>query len=110
MRRPPPGTYVEIATADERFRAFIPAAMPPVPPIVWSPALRRRFDDALVALGRLDALSVHLPNASLLLHSFVRKEAVLSSQIEGTQSSLADLLPYEVDEHRGGRAQLGGVP
>jgi Fic family protein len=101
MRRPPPGTYLEIAAADERFRAFVPAALPPVPPIVWSPALRRRFDDALVALGRLDALSEHLPNASLLLYSFVRKEAVLSSQIEGTQSSLADLLLYEVDEQPG---------
>ncbi len=75
--------------------------MPPEPPVAWSPALRRRFDDALLALGRLDALSTHLPNASLLLYSFVRKEAVLSSQIEGTQSSLADLLLYEIDEQPG---------
>jgi Fic family protein len=58
-------------------------------------------DEALVALGRLDALTAHLPNASLLLYSFVRKEAVLSSQIEGTQSSLADLLLYEIDEEPG---------
>lgn len=101
MRRSPPGIYVEMATAGERFRAFVPAALPPDPPIVWSSALRRRFDDALVALGRLDALSAHLPNASLVLYSFVRKEAVLSSQIEGTQSSLADLLLYEIDEQPG---------
>ena len=101
MRRPPPGTYVEVATAGERFRAFVPAALPPEPPVTWSSGLRRRFDDALVALGRLDALSAHLPNASLLLYSFVRKEAVLSSQIEGTQSSLADLLLYEIDEQPG---------
>lgn len=101
MRRPPPGTYVEVATAGERFKAFVPAPLPPDPPIAWSPALRRRFDDALLALGRLDALTAHLPNASLLLYSFVRKEAVLSSQIEGTQSSLADLLLYEVDEQPG---------
>jgi Fic family protein len=101
MRRPAPGTYVQLATAGERFRAFLPAPLPPNPPIVWSPALRRRFDDALVALGRLDALAAHLPNASLLLYSFVRKEAVLSSQIEGTQSSLADLLLYEIDEQPG---------
>lgn len=67
----------------------------------WSPALRRRFDDALLALGRLDALTTHLPNAALLLYSFVRKEAVLSSQIEGTQSSLADLLLFEIDEQPG---------
>ncbi|CBE68943.1 MAG: hypothetical protein F9K13_11060 [Candidatus Methylomirabilis oxygeniifera] len=72
MRRSPPGIYVEMATAGERFRAFVPAALPPDPPIVWSSALRRRFDDALVALGRLDALSAHLPNASLVLYSFVR--------------------------------------
>jgi Fic family protein len=69
--------------------------------VEWSPALRRRFDDALLALGRLDALTTHLPNAALLLYSYVRKEAVLSSQIEGTQSSLADLLLYEIDERPG---------
>lgn len=101
MRRPPPGTYVEVAAAGERFRAFVPTALPPEPPIDWSPALRRRFDEALLALGRLDALSAHLPNAALVLYSFVRKEAVLSSQIEGTQSSLADLLLYEVDAQPG---------
>ncbi len=101
MQRTPPGTYAEVATAGERFRAFVPAPLPPDPPIVWSPTLRRCFDDALVALGRLDALSAHLPNASLLLYSYVRKEAVLSSQIEGTQSSLADLLLYEIDEQPG---------
>ncbi|MBL8529312.1 MAG: Fic family protein [Burkholderiales bacterium] len=101
MRRPPPGSYVEVASAGERFRAFVPAPLPPAPPLAWSPALRRRFDDALVALGRLDAHSAHLPNGSLLLYSFVRKEAVLSSQIEGTQSSLADLLLYEIDEQPG---------
>ncbi len=101
MRRPPPGQYVEVATAGERFKAYVPTPLPPAPPIDWSPALRRRFDEALLALGRLDALTAHLPNASLLLYSFVRKEAVLSSQIEGTQSSLPDLLLYEIDEQPG---------
>ncbi len=61
----------------------------------------RRFDVALLALGRLDAVTALLPNAALLLYSFVRKEAVLSSQIEGTQSSLADLLLFEIDEQPG---------
>ncbi|MDR4468787.1 MAG: Fic family protein [Nitrospira sp.] len=63
--------------------------------------MRRRFDDALVALGRLDAVTALLPNADLLLYNFVRKEAVLSSQIEGTQSSLADLLLFEIDKEPG---------
>ncbi len=101
MRRRTTGQYRTVSTASERFRAFIPTPLPPNPPLVWSPALRRRFDDALLALGRLDAVTSLLPNASLLLYSFVRKEAVLSSQIEGTQSSLADLLLYEIDEQPG---------
>ena len=101
MNRPAPGKYVKVPAAHEPFEAFVPAPLPPDPPLVWSPALRRRFDDALLALGRLDAITAHLPNASLLLYSFVRKEAVLSSQIEGTQSSLADLLLYEIDEQPG---------
>ena len=101
MHRPPPGQYVTLSTADEPYQAFVPAALPPQPPLAWTPALRRRFDDALVALGRLDAITALLPNAALLLYSFVRKEAVLSSQIEGTQSSLADLLLFEIDEQPG---------
>lgn len=101
MRRRATGQYRTISAASERFKAFVPAPLPPKPPVVWSPALRRRFDDALLALGRLDAVTALLPNASLLLYSFVRKEAVLSSQIEGTQSSLADLLLYEIDEQPG---------
>jgi Fic family protein len=101
MRRPPPGKYITVSTAGEPFRAFVPTPLPPKPQIDWTPALRRRFDDALLALGRLDAITSLLPNASLLLYSFVRKEAVLSSQIEGTQSSLADLLLYEIDEQPG---------
>ncbi|HUF80258.1 MAG TPA: Fic family protein [Burkholderiales bacterium] len=101
MKRSPPGRYVEVTTASEPFQAFVPAPLPPDPPLAWSTALRRRFDDALLALGRLDAITAHLPNAALLLYSFVRKEAVLSSQIEGTQSSLSDLMLYEIDERPG---------
>jgi Fic family protein len=101
MHRPAPGRYVTVTTASEPFQAFIPGPLPPEPPVVWSAALRRRFDAALLAVGRLDAVTALLPNAAVLLYSFVRKEAVLSSQIEGTQSSLADLLLYEVDEQPG---------
>jgi Fic family protein len=101
MKRPPQGRYVEVATAGEAFRAFVPAPLPPTPPIDWTPRLRARFDAALVALGRLDAVTDLLPNASLILYGFVRKEAVLSSMIEGTQSSLADLMLFELDEQPG---------
>jgi Fic family protein len=101
MHRSPPGRYVKVTTAGEPFRAFIPKPLPPQPPVAWSASLRRRFDDALFALGRLDAVTALLPNAALLLYSFVRKEAVLSSQIEGTQSSLADLMLFEIDEQPG---------
>jgi Fic family protein len=101
MHRPLPGRYVKVRSPEESFQAFVPAPLPPQPPVEWSPALRRRFDDALVALGRLDAVTALLPNADLLLYSFVRKEAVLSSQIEGTQSSLADLLLFEIHEEPG---------
>jgi hypothetical protein len=76
MQRPVPGRTVKVATASEPFQAFVPDPLPPKPPIVWSAALRRRFDDALLALGRLDALTAHLPNVGLLLYSFVRKEPV----------------------------------
>ncbi len=101
MQRRLQGHYETVTTGDERFSAFVPAPLPPTPPLAWSPALRRRFDDALLALGRLDAITALLPDASLVLYSFIRKEAVLSSQIEGTQSSLADLMLYEIDEQPG---------
>jgi len=101
MKRPAPGRYVTVSTAGEPFKAFVPNPLPPQPPIEWSAKLRHRFDEAHLALGRLDAVTAHLPNAALLLYSFVRKEAVLSSQIEGTQSSLSDLLLYEIAEQPG---------
>jgi Fic family protein len=101
MKRALQGRYLKIATAGEAFKAFVPAPLPPQPPIDWNPSLRGRFDAALVALGRLDAVTDLLPNAGLLLYSFVRKEAVLSSMIEGTQSSLADLMLFELDEQPG---------
>ena len=101
MKRSLQGRYTKVAAAGEAFKAFVPAPLPPKPPVEWTPTLRARFDAALVALGRLDAVTDLLPNVSLLLYSFVRKEAVLSSMIEGTQSSLADLMLYELDEQPG---------
>ncbi len=95
------GHYITIPAADEPFKAFVPVPLPPRPALEWSTLMRDRFDSALVTLGRLDAITDMLPNANLLLYSFVRKEAVLSSMIEGTQSSLADLMLYELDESPG---------
>jgi Fic family protein len=95
----PPGTWVTVSTAGpERFRAFVPA---PLPPRLDVPALSRPFDTALLALGRLDGISAFLPDPDVFLYTYVRKEAVLSSQIEGTQSSLSDLLLAELDEAPG---------
>jgi Fic family protein len=101
MKRPTQGRYVQVASPGEAFPAFVPVPLPPRPPIDWTPRLRALFDGALLALGRLDAVTDLLPNAALLLYSFVRKEAVLSSMIEGTQSSLADLLLFEQHEQPG---------
>lgn len=101
MKRTLQGRYVKVASAGEGFEAFVPAPLPPRPAIDWTPQLRNRYDEALLALGRLDAVTDLLPNAALLLYSFVRKEAVLSSMIEGTQSSLADLMLFELDEQPG---------
>ncbi|KGO33405.1 cell division protein Fic [Desulfobulbus sp. Tol-SR] len=97
MRRDPQGRYVTISTVGEKVQAFIPAPLPPSPSIDWTPELRKKFDEALLALGRLDSVSTLLPDTSLFLYMYVRKEAVLSSMIEGTQSSLSDLMLYELD-------------
>lgn len=79
----------------------MPAPLPPNPPIVWTPELQGKFDQALLALGRLDSVSTLLPDTALFLYMYVRQEAVLSSMIEGTQSSLSDLLIYELDQEPG---------
>jgi Fic family protein len=71
------------------------------------PKLHSKFDQALLALGRLDIISTFLPDISLFLYMYVRKEAVLSSMIEGTQSSLSDLLLFELDLEPG--VPLDGV-
>ena len=97
MRRKSQGRYVTISTAGEKARAFIPAPLPPDPAIEWSSDLRSKFDQAHLALGRLDSISTFLPEISVFLYMYVRKEAVLSSMIEGTQSSISDLLLFELD-------------
>ncbi len=90
-----------LSKVGEVARAFVPAPLPPDPPIDWTPSLRSKFDQALLALGRLDSVSTLLPDTSLFLYMYVRKEAVLSSMIEGTQSSISDLLLFELDQEPG---------
>jgi Fic family protein len=88
---------MSIAGSDE-VRAFVPAPLPPIPPLELIGPVRAALDQALLALGRLDGAAAALPDAHLLLYTYVRKEAVLSSQIEGTQSTLDDLLTHELGE------------
>ncbi len=101
MKRPPTGQYVTTAVVGEKVRAFVPDPLPPTPPLDLGHELRDRLDRAHIALGRLDGVSGILPDTHLFLYAYVRKEAVLSSQIEGTQSSLSDLLLFELDEAPG---------
>jgi Fic family protein len=101
MKRDLQGQYVTISTVGEEAQAFVPDPLPPNPSIDWMPSLRSKFDQALLALGRLDSISTFLPDISLFLYMYVRKEAVLSSMIEGTQSSLSDLLLFELDMEPG---------
>ncbi len=77
------------------YAAFIPAPLPPAPPVAVAGPLLCQLDDATLALGRLDGVTTTLPNPDLFVGMYVRQEAVLSSQIEGTQSSLADVLEFE---------------
>jgi len=86
------GTYIRQATG---YKAFIPKALPPDPPIKMDPEMQNLLSEADRALGRLDGSIQTLPNPDLFVFMYVRKEAVLSSQIEGTQASLNDLLVAE---------------
>lgn len=95
------GVYVEAYIQSLKTRAFIPHPLPPRPPIDWSAGLSQRRDEANQCIGRLDGVAQILPEKSLFLYQYVRKEAVLSSQIEGTQSSLRDLLMFELNEAPG---------
>jgi Fic family protein len=101
MERGLQGKYITIATAGETAKAYVPAPLPPKPDIDWTPALRQQFEQAHLALGRLDSIASLLPDTDLFLYMYVRKEAVLSSMIEGTQSSLSDLLMYELHQQTG---------
>ncbi|MFY9656616.1 MAG: Fic/DOC family N-terminal domain-containing protein, partial [Methylocystis sp.] len=94
------GRYVDTPAGGEIVRAFVPPPLPPKPEIALLPLLDR-LSAAERALGRLDGAAVLLPRQELFLYMYVRKEAVLSSQIEGTQSTLADLLRFETEAQSG---------
>lgn len=94
------GTYVDSLVADEVVRAYVPPPLPPVPALELGP-LYVLMEKANRALGRLDSIASILPDTDLFLYMYVRKEALLSSQIEGTQSSLSDLLLFESDDEPG---------
>ncbi|WGR98230.1 Fic family protein [Bradyrhizobium sp. ISRA443] len=91
------GTFIESAVGGETVRAFLPPPLPPKPPIDLV-KLVDLLDRATAALGRLDGVTTVLPAPPLFIYMYVQKEALLSSQIEGTQSSLSDLLLFEADE------------
>ncbi len=100
MQRGETGRYEAATVGGETVRAFVPSRLPPEPALELS-SLQGPLERALLALGGVDALSTLLPDTHLFLYRYVRKEAVLSSQIEGTQSSLSDLLLFEMDEAPG---------
>jgi Fic family protein len=91
------GEFVAAQTGPNGYAAFRPRPLPPDPPLRLDTASQRLLDQANQALGRLDGITMLLPDPDTLLYTYIRKEAVLSSQIEGTQSSLSDLLLFEAD-------------
>ena len=103
MKRGLTGTYESTSVGGETVNAFIPGPLPPDPPVQLDGPIHPLLERTLLALGRLDSVSTLLPGTGLFLYSYVRKEAVLSSQIEGTLSSLSDLLLFEME-------QVPGVP
>src|SRR5437667_79292 len=103
MNRGLQGRLITQGSNPEPFKSFVPKPLPPVPALEFHPDLLDLMEKANLALGRLDGLALLLPDLSLFLYFYIRKEAVLSSQIEGTQSSLSDLLLFE-------SKSLPGVP
>src|SRR6266404_7799480 len=91
------------------YRAFIPHNVPPAPPIEFDDELMELLSQADRGIGRLDGCAETLPNSDLFVFMYIRKEAVLSSQIEGTQASLLDVLEYEAASRDGQSHDVGDV-
>ena len=98
MKRLEIGIYSTTTVGGENVRAYVPHPLPPAPPLDLTGHRQRLLERATLAVGRLDSVSALLPDPHLFLYAYVRREAVLSSQIEGTQSSLSDLLLFELEE------------
>jgi cell filamentation protein, protein adenylyltransferase len=94
------GRYITTNMGGEKVRAYLPPPLPPEPPLQLE-SLYGLMEEANRALGRLDGIASILPDTPLFLYMYIRKEALLSSQIEGTQSSLSDLLLFESEETPG---------
>ncbi len=92
------GRHITTSTGGEKVKAYLPPDLPPYPPLEFSEYLLRLMEATSQALGRLDGASLMLPNIDLFTYMFLRKEALVSSQIEGTQSSFADLMLYESEQ------------
>ncbi|RMH08363.1 MAG: Fic family protein [Nitrospirae bacterium] len=101
MERGLTGRYHVSTVLGEQVRAFIPHPLPADPPLQWTGKRRKLLEAATLALGRLDSIALLLPDPHLFLYAYVRREAVLSSQIEGTQSSLAQLMLFELEQAPG---------
>lgn len=101
MKRGIQGHYATVSTVGETVKAFVPNPLPLIPSLELSGSLQKKLTDASHVLGKLDAAAELLPDVGLFLYMFIRKEAVLSSMIEGTQSSLSDLLLFELEEKPG---------
>jgi Fic family protein len=106
MKRGSTGTYEVTTAGAEPVRAFVPHPLPPAPPVDLTNARQRLLERATLALGRLDSITLLLPNTNIFLYGYIRREAVLSSQIEGTQSSLAGLLLLEQKYAQGSHSMM----
>jgi len=95
------GQLVRIGGGEEAYQAFVPVPLPPDPPLKLTAADHDLIERANRALGKLDGMTSLLPDTSLFIYAYIRKEALVSSQIEGTQSSFSDLLLYESDQAPG---------
>lgn len=111
MERGAQGDFRIISQGDEEVRAFIPKPLPPEPPIHFSTSLHKSYSDALVALGRLDTVGALLPSPDRFIFAYLGKEALLSSMIDGTQSSLSELFQFEASdgEYLANKTDVGEV-